>query len=163
MQREQTTVKARLQRAAELVSAALFAIMFCAFMIQIVARYLLDHPVPWSVELCSLSYIWLVFWSSDLLMEERQHIRFDLFYKKLPPRPRRLVAITNTAAIGLVFLAALPASLDYIAFLGRRTTMMLHVPLDLAYSCFGIFMIAVIVNAAFRLWRLFGRAWEQQL
>jgi TRAP-type C4-dicarboxylate transport system permease small subunit len=32
-------LKARLQRAAELVSAALFALMFCAFMIQIVSRY----------------------------------------------------------------------------------------------------------------------------
>jgi len=156
-------LKARLQRAAELVSAALFALMFCAFMIQIVSRYLFNHPISWSLELCSLSYIWLVFWSSDLLMEERQHIRFDLLYKMLPPRRRRLVAIANTAAMGLVFLAALPASLDYIAFMGRRTTLILHIPLDLAYACFGIFMVAVIVNAAFRLRRLLGRSWEQQL
>jgi TRAP-type C4-dicarboxylate transport system permease small subunit len=96
-------------------------------------------------------------------MEERQHIRFDLLYKMLPPRRRRIVAIANTAAIGLVFLAALPSSLDYIAFMGRRTTLILHIPLDLAYACFGIFMVAVIVNAAFRLKRLFGRSWEQQL
>jgi TRAP-type C4-dicarboxylate transport system permease small subunit len=96
-------------------------------------------------------------------MGERQHILFDLLYKKMPPRPRRLVAITNTAAIGLVFLAALPSSLEYISFMGRRTTLILHVPLDLAYACFGIFMIAVIAGAAIRLRRLFGRSWQQHL
>ncbi len=156
-------LKARLQRAAELVSAALFAIMFCAFMIQIVSRYLFNHPVQWSLELCSLSYIWLVFWSSSLLMGERRHILFDLVYKRMPPQPRRFVAIANTAAIGLVFLAALPSSLEYISFMGRRTTLILHVPLDLAYACFGIFMAAVIVGAAFRLRRLLGRSWQQHL
>jgi TRAP-type C4-dicarboxylate transport system permease small subunit len=156
-------LKARLQRAAELVSAALFALMFGAFMIQIVSRYVFNNPIQWSLELCSLAYIWLVFWSSDLLMEERQHIRFDLLYKMLPPRRRRLVAIANTAAIGIVFLIALPSSLEYISFMGRRTTLILHVPLDLAYACFGIFMLAVIAAAAFRLKRLLGRSWEQQL
>jgi TRAP-type C4-dicarboxylate transport system permease small subunit len=156
-------LRARLQRAAELVSAALFALMFCAFMVQIVSRYVFNHPIQWSLELCSLSYIWLVFWSSGLLMEERQHIRFDLLYKRLSPRRRRLVAIANTAAIGLVFLAGMPSSLEYIAFMGRRTTLDLHVPLDIAYACFGIFMLAVIVGAACRLKRLLGRSWEQQL
>jgi TRAP-type C4-dicarboxylate transport system permease small subunit len=155
--------RAGLRRGAELVAAALFATMFGAFMVQIVSRYVFNHPVQWSLELCSLGYIWLVFWSSDLLVEERQHIRFDLLYKKIPARPRRAVAITNTAALGLVFLAGLPWSLEYISFMGRRSTLVLHIPLDIAYSCFGIFMIAVIVNAAVRLGRLLGPTWQQHL
>jgi TRAP-type C4-dicarboxylate transport system permease small subunit len=155
--------RAGLRRGAELVAAALFATMFGAFMIQIVSRYVFNHPVQWSLELCSLGYIWLVFWSSDLLVEERQHIRFDLLYARMRPRPRRTVAITNTAALGLVFLAGLPLSLEYISFMGRRNTLVLHIPLDLAYSCFGIFMIAVIVNAAVRLKRLLGPTWQQHL
>jgi TRAP-type C4-dicarboxylate transport system permease small subunit len=155
--------RAGLRRGAELVAAALFATMFGAFMIQIVSRYVFNHPVQWSLELCSLGYIWLVFWSSDLLVEERQHIRFDLLYGRMPPRPRRAVAITNTAALGLVFLAGLPWSLEYISFMGRRSTLVLHIPLDIAYACFGVFMIAVIVNAAIRLKRLLGPTWQQYL
>jgi hypothetical protein len=47
--------------------------------------------------------------------------------------------------------------------MGRRSTLVLHIPLDIAYSCFGIFMIAVIVNAAVRLGRLLGPTWQQHL
>jgi TRAP-type C4-dicarboxylate transport system permease small subunit len=153
----------RLMRGAELIAALLFAIMFGAFMIQIVSRYVFNHPVQWSLELCSLSYIWLVFWTSDLIIRERQHIVFDLLYKKLRPPVRRWVAITNTGAMVVIFALCLPGTLDYIAFMGRRSTLILHIPLDLAYSCFGIFMIAVIVGGALRVRRLFGSSWRQEL
>ena len=151
------------RRACELVSAALFATMFVAFMIQIISRYVFNYPVQWSLELCSLSYIWLVFWSSDLLMTERQHILFDLIYKKIPPKPRRIVGISNTAALGIIFLIALPTTLEFIGFMGRRSTLILHIPFDIAYACFGIFMVAVIFNATIRLKRLFGPSWQQHL
>jgi hypothetical protein len=63
----------------------------------------------------------------------------------------------------LVFLVGLPACLDYIQFMGRRSTLILHIPLNIAYACFGIFMIAVIVGGAIRLKRLFAASWRQEL
>lgn len=154
---------ARWKRFAELVSAALFAAMFMAFMAQIVSRYVFNHPLSWTLEICSITYIWVVFWTSDILLGERQHIVFDVLYHKMPLVPRRAVAILNTGAMGLIFLVALPGTLDYIAFLGRRNTMILHAPLNVVYSCFAIFMIAVIVGAALRLRRLFGASWQNHL
>jgi TRAP-type C4-dicarboxylate transport system permease small subunit len=154
---------AGLKRFAELAAAAMFAAMFGAFMVQIVSRYVFNAPVSWTLEICSIAYVWLVFWSCNLLLTERQHIVFDILYRKFPPRWRRIVAILNTAALGLIFLAALPTVLDYIGFLGRRKTMILRIPFDYVYACFGIFMLAVIGGAAWRLRRLFGAAWQQHL
>lgn len=156
-------LRARLYRGAELVSAASFALMFGAFMIQIVSRYVFDAPVSWSLEICSIGYIWIVFWTSDILLHERQHIIFDVLYVKFPPRWRRWVGIVNTASLGLIFLAALPTTLEYIHFLARRKTMILGLPFDVVYSSFAIFMIAVVIGAALRLRRLFGRSWQQHL
>lgn len=154
----------RLTTLAEWAAAAMFAAMFTAFMIQIVSRYVLNMPVSWSLEICSIAYVWVVFWTSNILVRERQHIIFDVLYVKLPPRIRRVVAIANTAALGLLFLAALPGTLDYIAFLTRRKTMILHVPMHLVYSVFGIFMVAVIIGAAIRLVRLSRRrSWQESL
>ena len=154
---------AGLKRGAELAAAAMFAAMFGAFMIQIVSRYVLDRPVSWSLEICSVAYLWVVFWSCDILVKEREHIIFDVLYQKLPQRPRRILALLNTAALGGIFLAGLPATLDYIDFLSRRKTMTLHLPLNLVYACFGIFMIAVIVGAALRLRHLLGAKWREHL
>jgi TRAP-type C4-dicarboxylate transport system permease small subunit len=156
-------LRARLYRGAELVSAASFAIMFAAFMIQIISRYVFDAPVSWSLEICSIGYVWIVFWTCDILVSERQHIIFDVLYLKFPPRWRRAVGIINTATLGLIFLAALPTTLEYIHFLARRKTMILRLPFDVVYSCFAIFMIAVVIGAALRLRRLFGKSWQQHL
>lgn len=141
----------------------MFAALFGAFIIQIVSRYVLNLPVSWSLEVCSIAYVWVVFWTCNILVKEREHIVFDVFVVKLPPKIRRIVAIANAAALGGLFLLALPGVLDYIVFLGRRKTMILHVPMNLIYAVFGIFMVAVIVGAAYRLVRLSRRSWRESL
>ena len=153
----------RWKKFAELAAAAMFLVMFVSFMAQILSRYVFDAPLSWTLEICSIAYIWVIFWSCDILVSERQHIIFDVLYQKFPPQPRRLLAIFNTAVVALTFLAALPGTLDYIAFLGRRHTMVLHLPFDIVYSCFGIFMIAAIIGAAIRLRRLASSSWKTHL
>ena len=148
---------------AEGVAALSFAVMFFAFIVQVVSRYVFNAPVAWTLELCSISYVWVVFWTCDILVSERQQIVFDVLYNWFRPGLRRWIGIFNTACLGLVFLAALPGVLDYVRFLGRRSTMLLHLRMDLVYSCFAIFMIAVVVGAAIRLRRLAGPEWQQAL
>ncbi len=105
-----TNLGAKLKRGAELVAAASFALMFGAFMIQIVSRYIFNAPVSWSLEICSIGYIWVVFLTCDILvLTERQHIVFDVLYQKFPPRQRRALGdAADTPTLGLIFLAALP-------------------------------------------------------
>lgn len=158
-----TNLGAKLKRGAELIAAASFALMFGAFMIQIVSRYILNAPVSWSLEICSIGYVWIVFFTSNVLLTERQHIVFDVLYQKVPPRQRRVLAVMLTATLGIIFLAALPVILEYLSFLSRRKTMILRLPMDIVYSCFGIFMIAVVIGAAVRLKRLFGADWQRHL
>ena len=154
---------AKFKRFTELAAAAMFAAMFGAFMVQIVSRYIFNAPVSWSLEICSIAYVWVVFWSCNLLLTERQHIVFDVLYRKFPLRWRRAVAAINTATLGLIFLAATPTVLDYIVFLGRRKTMILNIPFDYVYACFGVFLIAAVIGAALRLRRLAGPNWQQHL
>lgn len=148
---------------AESVAALSFAVMFFAFIVQVVSRYVFNAPVAWTLELCAISYVWVVFWTCDILVSERQQIVFDVIYNWFKPGPRRWLAIFNTASLGLVFLAALPGVFDYVRYLGRRSSMLLHVRMDLVYSCFAIFMIAVVVGAAIRVRRLAGPQWRQAL
>lgn len=153
----------RWTRSVERISALLFAVMFAGFLIQIVSRYVLNMPVAWSLELCSIGYVWVTFWSAGLLVGERKQIVFDLVYHSFPPRARRVLAIVITATIGIIFLVALPGVIDYVMFLGRRSSMLLKIRMDLVYFCFVIFMVAVIVGSAIRIWRLLGPSWEENL
>ena len=153
----------RLKRICELISAALFAAMFVAFLIQIFTRYVLDDPLSWTLEVCSITYVWIVFFASATIVDQRQHITFDLLYKSVRESRRRILAIISCALIVVMFAIGLPGTVDYVLFAGRQHTLMLHIRLDLLYSCFVLFAIGAIVAAALRLRRLWGRDWKSQL
>jgi len=53
-------VGAWLHRRAENVAAGLLAVMFSAFIVQIVFRYLFNFPIGWTGELTVVTWLWLV-------------------------------------------------------------------------------------------------------
>jgi TRAP-type C4-dicarboxylate transport system permease small subunit len=63
--------------------------------------------------------------------------------------------------VGGIFLFALPGSLDYIKFLWRERTPVLGLRIDLVYSCFGIFLIAIVLRSAWSIVRLLGPQWRR--
>jgi TRAP-type C4-dicarboxylate transport system permease small subunit len=158
-----TALRTLWQRSMRLLCAALFAVLFGAFVIQIFTRYVLNDPVTWSQELCSLAYLWVVCIASATLVSERQHIAFDMIYHHVAPRRRRILAILSTGLIVLLFAAGLPGTVDYIMFMGRIRTLDLRIPFDIVYSCFVLFMVLSIIFGLVRLRRLFGADWEQEL
>jgi TRAP-type C4-dicarboxylate transport system permease small subunit len=145
------------------VAALALGLMFAAFVLQIFSRYILNMPVAWTLEVCAIAYVWVTFWTAGVVLGERQQIVFDVIYSRIPPASRRWLAIANTTMLGLVFLIALPGVADYIAFLARRSSMLLKIRMDLVYSCFLIFMVAVVAGSALRVWRLAGPRWRQHL
>jgi C4-dicarboxylate transporter, DctQ subunit len=78
------------RRRAENVAAAMLAVMFIAFLIQILFRYVLNWPAGWASELSTIMWIWLVLWGAAFVVREREEIRFDIFYGSVAPRTRRV-------------------------------------------------------------------------
>lgn len=151
------------RRSAEGIAVAAFAVMFASFVVGIIARYVFNSPIAWTNELSVIAFVWIVFWSSDILLEERQHIVFDVIYNLLPPRVRRVAALVVTLSLGVTFLAALPGTASYIYFMRTRHSTMLGIPMELVFGCFLIFVIAVVASAARRIWRLLHANWQQYL
>jgi TRAP-type transport system periplasmic protein len=77
-----------LRRRAENVAAAMLAVMFVAFVVQIVFRYFLNLPVGWTSELTLVMWLWLVLWGSAFVVREREAIRFDLLTAAVGKRAR---------------------------------------------------------------------------
>lgn len=143
-----------LQARADNVAVALLAAMFVAFMLQIFARYVINYPIGWTLEVCLTTWVWLVFWSSAFVLTERDHVTFDLLYLIVGKRMQRIFALVSAAAIVAGFLAALPATFDYITFYKIKKSATLHIRLDIVFSVYGMFAVAVIVRYAWHIWRL---------
>lgn len=154
---------ARLQRGAELVAAGMFAALFGAFLIQIFTRYVLNNPTAWTQELTLVLYIWVVFWTCSFILHERDHIAFDLISASLPPRGRRVLALAATALTIVAFAIALKPSFDFVAFMKVVRTPVLRLPFDLLYSIFIVFLVSIIVAGVWRIARLCGAGWREEV
>lgn len=143
-----------LRARAENVAVALLTAMFLAFVVQVFTRYVLNDPLGWTLEACLTFWLWTVFWTSAFVLEDRDHIRFDMLYLAAGPRLRRGFALASAAAVVAGLGAALPDTLDYIAFYKIKSSATLGIRLDVVFSVYGLFAIAVILRYLARAWRM---------
>ena len=147
-------VGAWLHRRAENFAAGLLAVMFVAFMVQIVFRYFFNFPIGWTSELTVVMWLWLVLWGSALVLGEKEEIRFDLVYSAVGRRARIAMAIVFSVSIVLLYGASLPASYAYVSFMKVEKSSYLKIRMDWMYSIYVVFLVAIIARYAWLLSRL---------
>nr|WP_295781327.1 TRAP transporter small permease [Rhodoferax sp.] len=137
-----------LQRGANAVGGGLFLLLFAVFIIQIVARFFFDKPLPWSDEAAVILYIWVILWAAAFVVPEREHVVFDLVWNSAGRRARQVMQIAGHLLIGGLALVGLPASWDYVHFMAREGTPVLDVPLMWVYLPFVLLMVALVARSA---------------
>jgi TRAP-type C4-dicarboxylate transport system permease small subunit len=146
-------------RRAENVIAAMLAVMFVAFIIQIVFRYLLNFPIGWTQELTVILWIWLVLWGAAFVIRETEEVRFDILYATAGPRARRIMCIVTAIALIALYGVSLPAVVDYVTFMKVESSAYLKIRFDLLFSIYVVFAVAVIIRYIWLCWRaVWGRA-----
>lgn len=143
-----------LQRRAEDVIALLLGLMFVAFVIQIVFRYFFDLPTGWTSELSVVVWLWLVLWGSAFVLRDDEEIRFDLVYGSAGPRARRVMALAFAVAIIVLYAGSLPAVFRYVTFMKVESTSYLKIRLDILYSIYVIFAVAIIARYVWSIVRI---------
>ena len=142
-----------MRRRAENVVAGLLGIMFVCFIVQIVFRYFFNFPIGWTSELSVIAWLYMVMLGSAFWLKESDEIRFDLISGTLGPVGRRVVGCAIAIAAVVLFGMALPATIKYVAFMKVESTSYLKIRLDLLYSVYVVFAVAVIVRY---LWAIVG-------
>jgi TRAP-type C4-dicarboxylate transport system permease small subunit len=142
-----------IRRRAENVVAGLLGIMFAAFIIQIVFRYFFNFPIGWSSELSVVAWLYLTLLGSAFWLGESDEIRFDLLSGMLGPLGRRVLRFIVAAAAVVLLGMALPATIKYVTFMKVESSSYLKVRLDVLYSVYVVFAVAVIARYA---WAIVG-------
>jgi C4-dicarboxylate transporter, DctQ subunit len=140
------SIGAWLRRRAENVAAAMLAVMFAAFVVQIVFRYVFNLPTGWSSELTVIMWLWLVLWGAAFVVKESEAIRFDLLSGAAGRRTRIAMGIVVAAVVVILYGASLPATFAYVTFMKVEKTSYLKIRFDWLFSIYLLFAIAVIVR-----------------
>ncbi len=149
-------------RIVEFVSATLLAALFITFLLQIFSRYILVTPFGWTLELCLILWVWIVFFACAFLVREKDHVTFDILYLAAPRKIQRIFAMIACFAVVAGMGWALYPTLDYINWLQIRSTTTVgnpfangNIPMRTIFSIYGIFMIALMVRYIVRFVRVY--------
>jgi TRAP-type C4-dicarboxylate transport system permease small subunit len=136
-----------LHRFAEAVAAFLLAVIFVSFIVQIVLRYLFNWPVGWTTELSLVAWLWLVLWGAAFVLRDEDEIRIDFLTTHAGPRMRRAMGAVAAICVIVLFGISLPASYSYVAFMKVEKSSYLNIRMDILYSIYLIFAVAVVARA----------------
>src|SRR5687767_3325294 len=145
------SLAAWLRRRAENVAAAMLAVMFAAFIIQIVFRYFFNFPIGWAAELSVVMWLWLVLWGAAFVLRDDEEIRFDLLSASVGRRARIVMTIIAGVALVVLYAASLPASYNYVTFMKVEKASYLRIRMDWLFSIYIVFLLAILARY---LWRL---------
>lgn len=144
-------------RGTEFIAATMLAAMFLTFLLQIFSRYVLKSPFGWTLELCLILWVWIVFFGCAFIVRERDHVTFDIFYLAAPRRLRQGLALFFSAAIAIGMLWSFLPTWDYIDFLKLRGTSTVRlpitgdrIPMRTIFSIYGVFMLVIAARYTWR-------------
>jgi C4-dicarboxylate transporter, DctQ subunit len=143
-----------LRRRAENVAVAMLAVMFAAFIVQIVFRYFFNLPTGWTSELTVVLWLWLVLWGAAFVLRENEEIRFDLLSGAAGRRARIAIGIIIALALVVLYGISVKPSFDYVAFMKVEKSSYLKIRMDGLFSIYVVFLVAVIGRYLWILWQL---------
>ncbi len=63
--------------------------------------------------------------------------------------------IVGHIVLGIAFVSALPAVVDYVTFMKIDSTSIVHLRFDFVFSIFIVFMVAVVIRSILAIYRAF--------
>ena len=146
-----------IDKGAEWLVAAVFALIVCVALAQVFQRFALNSSLSWSEELQIFGHIWIVFLGIPIAYRRGAHLYIETFCDKLSPRPR--------AAFNLLVESIWAAFALSLMVLGWKVAQVAHlqnspgldVPMSYPYAGMVVGGAYLLIVAARRI---LGGAWK---
>ena len=146
----------RLRSFANFITAAMLAVLFFTFLLQIFSRYILKAPFGWTLELCLILWLWIVFFGCSFAVRDQDHVKFDIFYYATPKKVQLIFSIISAIGVIIIMGYSFLPTIDYIDWMKMRKTTTVKIfnnkiPLSYIFSVYGIFLLSVIIQYIWKL------------
>jgi TRAP-type C4-dicarboxylate transport system permease small subunit len=135
------------RRASDAIGGALFLAVFACFVVQVVSRYVFNHPMAWTDELAVVVFVVLACWSSTLMTSWKEHVTLDVVLAALAPGTRYWLRSAGLLAMAALFVLALPATLDLVVYMSRKYTPVLDINQFVIGAPFLLLLVGFAVRA----------------
>lgn len=99
----------------------------------VLTRYLFAQPAPWSYEVATIGFAWLVFFAAAAGVRHRLHADIDVFTNLLPAGMQRALGAFNFVLLALFFGTLCVLCAIHTIDAHKSNTIALNVPRSLIY------------------------------
>ena len=132
-----------------------FCVLFIVFVMQVFFRYILRDPKPWSMEVTSMCYVWVVMLGACYTQRKRSHVTFTLIYDALSVRWKAFTAFLGNLIIAVAFAVAILPTWKYIQFMAVQKSSVLKVGLNYIYFPYIVFLLLILAYTVMDLYEDF--------
>ena len=174
----------KVTRITEFIAAMALAAIFIIFLIQIFSRYAPNiawlmpisfisdwmstlQPVGWTVNLISLLWVWVIFFSCSFFVKDHDHVRFDIILYALSKKHRHYLKLFGAVLMVGAFAYSFGPSWDAIfgsRLMELKKLQTLRVPITgdkiaikWLFAPYILLMIAVIIRYGFGFFQSVNR------
>lgn len=130
---------------------AISVAMVCVTLAQVVFRYVLAAPLPWSEEMARYCFVWIVFLGGAVGLSRGIHLGVDLFVNMLPTNVQRRIDALTSALIAGFAATVIYASLPVIDMNMFQRSPALGVQMSWVYIAIPVSMALIFLICAERL------------
>ena len=137
-------------------------VMVLVTLAQVIFRYVIASPLPWSEELARYCFVWIVFLGGAIGLSRGIHLGVDLFVNRLPARTRRGVDALTYALIAAFAATVIYASYPVLNMNMFQRSPALGVQMAYIYLAIPVSMGLIFLICAERILRyLLGRTGQE--
>jgi TRAP-type C4-dicarboxylate transport system permease small subunit len=113
--------------------ALLLGVLTASVFLQVLARFVLRYPLPWTEEVTRLAFVYSIFAGATIAVREKGHINVDLFVNLLPRAAARAVRLGGSVLVAVFLGFVLWQGVEFIAATGVQMTPVLQIPFRYLY------------------------------
>lgn len=120
---------------------AFIIILACA---NVFMRYVVGQPWGWVEEVTIFVFVWLTMFGASAVVKAEGHCSIDVLTRKLPPGPRRVVALFADLCVILTLVLLIWYGTELTISAVNKVTPILGIPyycVDAALPASGVFML----------------------
>lgn len=147
-----------------------FCGLFGVFVLQVFSRYILRNPRPWSMEVTSICFVWVVILGACYAQRKKAHVTFTLIYDMLPVKLKSFTAFLGNLIIFAALAISVSPTWKYIKFMKIQKSSVLKIGLNYIYLPYMAFLVLMLIYIGIELYEDFmvfsglgGKSAEQRL
>ncbi len=111
-------------------AAAVFVITFA----QVLCRYVLKSPLPWSTDILRLSFTYLVFWGAAWCVREKGNLNVDVVLTAMPVKMRKSTELLINMILCAFFIFLMVYGGQFAKSGLSQSTSYLPIPMTVYYA-----------------------------